>query len=259
MRVLGIESSSLVASVALITDDILTAEYTVDFKKTHSQTLLPMLDEIVKMMGLDLETIDAIAAAGGPGSFTGLRIGAATAKGLGLALKKPLIHVPTVDALAYNMWGASGLICPIMDAKRSQVYTGLYHMENGIEKVMEQCPMDMGELIEQLNKQTERVIFLGDGVPVYKSMIQEKLTAPYVFAPAQMNRQRASCVAALGIQEPKYSRLMNLCLITCASPRQRDRGKQRHLQMDKLENFQEIIDCSREIRRTGKWVQMKPD
>ena len=89
MKVLGIESSSLVASVALVTDDILTAEYTVNFKKTHSQTLLPMLDEIVKMLGLDLETIDAIAAAGGPGSFTGLRIGAATAKGLGLALKKP--------------------------------------------------------------------------------------------------------------------------------------------------------------------------
>ena len=130
MKVLGIESSSLVASVALVTDDILTAEYTVNFKKTHSQTLLPMLDEIVKMLGLDLETIDAIAAAGGPGSFTGLRIGAATAKGLGLALKKSLIHVPTVDAIAYNMWGASGLICPIMDAKRCQVYTGLYHMEN---------------------------------------------------------------------------------------------------------------------------------
>ena len=200
MKVLGIESSSLVASVALVTDDILTAEYTVNFKKTHSQTLLPMLDEIVKMLGLDLETIDAIAAAGGPGSFTGLRIGAATAKGLGLALKKPLIHVPTVDAIAYNMWGASGLICPIMDAKRCQVYTGLYHMENGIEIVREQCPMDMGELIEQLNKQSERVIFLGDGVPVYKAMIEEKMTAPYVFAPAQMNRQRASCVAALGMK-----------------------------------------------------------
>ena len=91
MRVLGIESSSLVASVALVTDDILTAEYTVDFKKTHSQTLLPMLDEIVKLLELDMDTIDAIAVAGGPGSFTGLRIGAATAKGLGLALKKPLV------------------------------------------------------------------------------------------------------------------------------------------------------------------------
>ena len=109
MRVLGIESSSLVASVALVTDDIMTAEYTVDFKKTHSQTLLPMLDEIVKLLDLDLDTIDAIAVAGGPGSFTGLRIGAATAKGLGLALKKPLVHVPTVDAMAYNMWGRQAL------------------------------------------------------------------------------------------------------------------------------------------------------
>ena len=90
----------------------MTAEYTVDFKKTHSQTLLPMLDEIVKLLDLDLDTIDAIAVAGGPGSFTGLRIGAATAKGLGLALKKPLVHVPTVDAMAYNMWGASGPCVP---------------------------------------------------------------------------------------------------------------------------------------------------
>lgn len=199
MRVLGIESSSLVASVALVTDDILTAEYTVDFKKTHSQTLLPMLDEIVKLLELDLDTVDAIAVAGGPGSFTGLRIGAATAKGLGLALKKPLVHVPTVDAMAYNMWGAGGLVCPIMDAKRSQVYTGLYRTENGLEVVMEQCPMDMRELADLLNQKGEKVIFLGDGVPVYKGMIEEELRIPYVFAPAQMNRQRASCVAALGM------------------------------------------------------------
>ena len=194
MRVLGIESSSLVASVAMVTDDIMTAEYTVDFKKTHSQTLLPMLDEIVKLLDLDLDTIDAIA-----GSFTGLRIGAATAKGLGLALKKPLVHVPTVDAMAYNMWGASGLVCPIMDAKRSQVYTGLYHVEHGLEVLMEQCPMDMRELAGLLNKKGERTIFLGDGVPVYKDIIREMLTVPHAFAPAQMNRQRAASVAALGM------------------------------------------------------------
>lgn len=201
MKVLGIDSSSLVASVALVDDEILTAEYTVDFKKTHSQTLLPMLDEIAKLLELKLEEIDAIAVAAGPGSFTGLRIGAATAKGLGLALKKPLIHVPTVDAMAYNMWGASGLVCPIMDAKRSQVYTGLYHMENGIQVVMEQCPMDMRELARMLNERGEKVIFLGDGVPVYRKIIEEEMQGkiPYVFAPPQMNRQRASCVAALGM------------------------------------------------------------
>ena len=200
MRILGIDSSSLVASVALVTDDILTAEYTVDFKKTHSQTLLPMLDEIARLLELDLNTLDGIAVAGGPGSFTGLRIGAATAKGLGLALKKPLIHVPTVDAMAYNMWGASGLICPIMDAKRSQVYTGLYHLEKGLEVIMKQCPMDMRELAAMLNERGEKVIFLGDGVPVYKQIIREEMKAPYTFAPAQMNRQRASCVAALAME-----------------------------------------------------------
>lgn len=199
MRILGIESSSLVASVALVTDDILTAEYTVDFKKTHSQTLLPMLDELIRMLGIEMDTIDAIAVAGGPGSFTGLRIGAATAKGLGLALDKPLIHVPTVDAMAYNMWGASGLVCPIMDAKRRQVYTGLYRMENGIEVVKGQCAMDAGALAQELNERGKPVIFLGDGVPVYRELLEETLTVPFKFAPAQMNRQRGACVAALGM------------------------------------------------------------
>ena len=141
MRILGIESSSLVASVALVTDDVVTAEYTMNFKKTHSQTLLPMLDEIANMLELDLNTIDAIAVAAGPGSFTGLRIGSATGKGLGLALKKPLIHIPTVDAMAYNLYGCPDLICPIMDARRNQVYTGLYRFRRELETVKEQTPM----------------------------------------------------------------------------------------------------------------------
>lgn len=127
MRILGIESSSLVASTAIYEDGITMAEYTVDFKMTHSQTLLPMIDEMVKLVGIDLNTIDAIAVSGGPGSYTGLRIGSATAKGLGLALEKPLVHVPTMDAMAYNLYGTSALICPVMDARRGQVYTGLYH------------------------------------------------------------------------------------------------------------------------------------
>ena len=200
MKILGIESSSLVASVAIVSDDILTAEYTVNFKKTHSQTLLPMIDEIVTMLEMDLGTIDAIAVAGGPGSFTGLRIGSATAKGLGLAMKKPLIHVPTVEAMAYNLWGSSALVCPIMDARRNQVYTGLYHMSHGVETVKEQCAMDMGELIGLLNDRGESVIFLGDGVTVSKSQIEQELKVPYEFAPASHNRQRAASVAALGME-----------------------------------------------------------
>ena len=198
MRILAIESSSLVASVAIVEDGVTLAEYTANFKMTHSQTLLPMIDSMVSLFGIDLSTIDAIAVSGGPGSFTGLRIGSATAKGLGLALDKPLIHVPTLDGTAYNLYGAKGLICPIMDARRNQVYTGIYRFEQEFEVVMEQDAMDMGELIEKLNGMGECVIFLGDGVPVHEKKIRELMTVPFDLAPAHMNRQRAASVAALG-------------------------------------------------------------
>ena len=126
MRVLAIDTSGLVASVALVEDDVLRAEFTTNDKKTHSQTLLPMLEQLRQMISLELDTIDVIAIAAGPGSFTGLRIGSATAKGLGLALGKPLVEVPTLEGLAYNLYGTDKLVCPMMDARRNQVYTGLY-------------------------------------------------------------------------------------------------------------------------------------
>ncbi len=200
MKILGIESSSLVASVAVVTDDILTAEYTVNFKKTHSQTLLPMIDQVMNMLEMEPADLDAIAVAGGPGSFTGLRIGGATAKGLGLALKKPLIHVPTVDAMACNLWGSKALVCPVMDARRNQVYTGLYHVGGSLEIVKAQCAMDMGELIACLNDIGEPVIFLGDGVSVCRRQIEEQMRTEFSFAPASHNRQRAASVAALAVE-----------------------------------------------------------
>lgn len=200
MRILALDSSGLVATVAILEDEQTIAEYTVNYKKTHSQTLLPMLDEIVKMTELDLSGIDAIAVAGGPGSFTGLRIGSATAKGLGLALDKPLIHVPTVDGMAYNLFGNTGIICPIMDARRNQVYTGLYRFENEFEIVEGQMAISVQELIEKLNQYGEKVTFSGDGVPVYRKQLEEGLTVDYCFAPAHMNRQRAAAVGALGMQ-----------------------------------------------------------
>jgi len=198
MKILGIESSSLVASVALVTDEILTAEYTVNFKKTHSQTLLPMLDQIVQMTELELSELTAIAISGGPGSFTGLRIGSATAKGLGLALHKPLIHVPTVDAMAYNLFGCRHLICPIMDAKRGQVYTGLYAYEEQFAVIKENAAMDLEKLLAELMERKETVVFLGDGVPVSRERIQAVLGEAALFAPPQSNRQRAASVAVLG-------------------------------------------------------------
>lgn len=199
MKILGLDSSGIVASVAIVEDDVLIAEYTVNYKKTHSQTLLPMLDEIAKMTELDLNSIDAIAVAAGPGSFTGLRIGSATAKGLGLALKKPLIAIPTVEGLAYNLYDISGLICPIMDARRKQVYTGIYRFTDHQLKVVEdQMAVPMETVIEKLNQYGETVTFLGDGVPVFHEFIAEKMTVPYSFAPAHVNKQRAAAVAALG-------------------------------------------------------------
>mgnify|MGYP001066065120 CR=1 FL=1 len=203
MRILALDSSGLVASVAVVedgaVDDQVIAEYTVNYKKTHSQTLLPMLDEIVKMTELDLRTVDAIAVAGGPGSFTGLRIGSATAKGLGLALEKPLIHIPTLEGLACNLCGIADVVCPIMDARRSQVYTGIYRFqEHKLVTVEAQMAVPMAEMIEKLNARGEEVVFLGDGVPVFGKMIQENLKVPYSFAPAHVNKQRAAAVAALG-------------------------------------------------------------
>ena len=124
MKVLGIESASMVASAAIVEDGSLIAEYTVNHKKTHSQTLLLMIDEIVRMTEVNLQEVDGIAISAGPGSFTGLRIGSATAKGLGLALNKPLLHIPTLDAMAWQLWGCDALVCPIMDARRGQVYGG---------------------------------------------------------------------------------------------------------------------------------------
>lgn len=211
MRVLAIDSSGMTATVAVVEDTQTIAEYTVNFKKTHSQTLLPMIDTMGKMIELDLKSIDAIAVAGGPGSFTGLRIGSATAKGLGLALEKPLIHVPTVDGLAYNLYGCQDIICPIMDARRKQVYTGMYtfarrelegskETELVLDVLEAQNASPIEELIERLNIHGRQVVFLGDGVPVYQDVIKEKMRVPFSFAPASANRQRAAVVGALGIQ-----------------------------------------------------------
>ena len=173
MKILGLDSSGLVASVAIAEDDNLLGEYTVNYKKTHSQTLLPMLDEVARMIELDLSSIDAIAVAGGPGSFTGLRIGSATAKGLGLALEKPILNVPTVDALAYNLVGHRDMVCPLMDARRNQTYTGLYRFDgNDMQVLRGECAVGIDEIAADINSRGEAVVFLGDGVPVFKAYLE---------------------------------------------------------------------------------------
>lgn len=214
MKVLALDSSGLVAGVALVEDDTLVAEYSTNYKKTHSQTLLPMLDEIRGMVELDLHSIDVLAVSAGPGSFTGLRIGSATAKGLGLALGIPVAAVPTVDALAMNLYGCEKLVCPIMDARRNQVYTGLYTFEKkeeawALRPELAQCALPVGELAARINALGREVIFLGDGVPVYREVLSKLLEVPFGFAPASCNRQRAACVAVLGAEYAKDGRLIS--------------------------------------------------
>ncbi len=199
MKILAIDSSGLIASAALATEDAVLAEYTTNYKKTHSQTLLPMIDEIVKMTETELSEIDAIAVTAGPGSFTGLRIGSATAKGLGQALAKPLIAVPTTEALAWNFCGSEAVICPLMDARRSQVYTGLYRWNKETETMdclFAQEAMAVEDIIAEVNRMGQPVIYLGDGADAYRTVLSEKTEVAFSFAPVHMSKQRAASLAA---------------------------------------------------------------
>ncbi len=218
--ILAIDSSGLTASVAITDEeqDTAIAEYTVNLKKTHSETLLPMIDEIFRLTGVVKSEIDAVAVAAGPGSFTGLRIGGAAAKGIASALNIPIIPVPTVDGLAYNLYGYSSLVCPIMDARRNQTYTGIYEyvkkecdlnadtakeIKSGayryeMKTVLSQCAIGIEELIDKLNTLDRDVIFVGDGIPVFKEIITSKLKVMHTYAPAGLNRQSAVSIGRLG-------------------------------------------------------------
>ena len=196
MKILALDTSGLVASAAITEDGKAIAEYTLNYKLTHSQTIMPMIDEIVKMSETDISTIDYVACASGPGSFTGLRIGAATAKGLAHGLNKKIVPVPTLEALAYNVFGTDKYICPVMDARRQQVYNAVYKLEGRkLVAVLEEDTRIIDDVLEYVSTLDREVIFVGDGVPVYKEKIEKIENA--VIAPASCNMQRAACVAAL--------------------------------------------------------------
>ena len=219
LKILALEASGPVAGCALAEDGRVIGEYNVNYGKTHSQTLVPMLDELRRQTELDMSTVDAIALTAGPGSFTGLRIGAATAKGIALGLEKPIIAVSTLESLAFNLYGTDALICPIMDARRQQVYTAVYDgrgraaasperpgpetddRPSGLPSylccVLPPQPMAMEDLIGKLNVSGRNVIFLGDGVPVYRAAIDAALAAPHFYAPGHLSLQRAASTAIL--------------------------------------------------------------
>lgn len=204
MKILGIDASGLSASVAILEDEKLVAEYSINNKLTHSHTLMPMIDEICKMVNLDLATIDAIGVTSGPGSFTGLRISAGTAKGMALGLDIPIVGIPTLDAIAHNIPYTDHIICPIMDARRNHLYTALYKWENDLlNKLTDYMVIPVYEVINMVAKRDEKAIFMGDGTDVYREEIIAALGEKAYFAPPSLKLQRASTVALLAMEKAK--------------------------------------------------------
>ena len=174
MKILGIDTSSNASSVAVIEDNKLICEYTVNTKTTHSQKLMPMIENMLSMSDINIKDIDAIAICIGPGSFTGLRIGMATAKAIAHVNNLPIIGVNSLEILGGNMNLCDKNICSILDAQRNQVYTGRYKFENG--NIVEIQPVDVVEienLLEEISKDNEEWILVGEAVYKYEDRITE--------------------------------------------------------------------------------------
>ncbi|MHB8946055.1 MAG: tRNA (adenosine(37)-N6)-threonylcarbamoyltransferase complex dimerization subunit type 1 TsaB [Bacillota bacterium] len=203
MIVLGLETATNVCGVALVDDDRVLAEFSTSGRLTHSQRLMPLVEQALNEAGIGRGQLDGIAVSAGPGSFTGLRIGLATAKGLGYALDRPVLPVPTLDALAFNAWAWPGLICPLLDARKDQVYAALYRGNppaggRSTRRLGGYWAMDLGSLLERLSAFNDPVLFLGDALPRYGPGIVERLGAKAHFAPASGRFPRAAAVAELG-------------------------------------------------------------
>ena len=202
MKIIAIDASGIAGSVAYMKDGQLVGEYYICHKLTHSETIMPMLEHLKDLIGIELDEVDAIAVTSGPGSFTGLRIGVATAKAMALALQVPVIGVPTLDVIAHNMVYTDKLICPIMDARRNQVYTSLYKWNKEVlERIADHNALDMGELLQNLNDREEDIIFIGDGIEVFKGQILDTLGERAKFAPSFLKMQRASTLGHIACEE----------------------------------------------------------
>ncbi len=200
MKLLAVDSSGIVATVAVYEDGIIKASSQVNNKLTHSQTLLPMIERIMNEAGVNPSELDAVAVGEGPGSFTGLRIGAATVKGLCLAIDKPIIPISSLKLTALGFYNCRTKICPIMDARRNQVYTAVY--DSDMTVVVKPCAMGIDELLDTLV--SCEVTFAGDGVAVHREHIAEKMGERAFFAPAHLRYQNAAAMCELA--ESMYER-----------------------------------------------------
>ena len=196
MKIFAVDTSSAVASAAIVDGDKLLCEFTLNNGLTHSQTLMPMVKEVFEKSGLSVADIDLFAVCAGPGSFTGLRIGVTTVKGLAHAVNKPVVGVNTLEAMCYNLPFCPFVIAPIMDARRGEVYNGFYEMKDG--KAVELTPpraIPLTKCLDQIRQMGRKAVFLGDAVPVFKNVLETDLKDLAVFAPQGANMQRASSVA----------------------------------------------------------------
>lgn len=199
MYVLGIESATPVAAVAVAGDGGILAERMVFNQRTHSVNLLPMIKAVLEESEVDRRDLAGIAVSGGPGSFTGLRIGMSTAKALAQVLGLPVTGISTLEALAYPLAGQRGLACPILNARKNEVYAAVYDYTCTITRLAGPMAVRPEKLAEILLKLGRPVIFLGDGVPPYGSILKARLGNLAGFAPFSSNFPRGAAVAELGL------------------------------------------------------------
>lgn len=210
MKILGIDASTQVAGVGIVDENQVIAEGWLNTGKTHSQRLLPLLDSLLQNSQITWDDIYGLAVTVGPGSFTGLRIGLATVQGLAQVLRKPVAGIVSLDALAENVAGVSGLLCPILDARKNEVYTALYRSEeDGMIRLSPYRGVNPAVLLKELASLDEKVTFLGDAVPVFQDLINGVLGERAFFAPLTRNLLRGVEVAALGMKKFQQGRAEN--------------------------------------------------
>lgn len=204
MKILSLDTSATVATVAITEDSRILAEYTVDNKNTHSESLLPMIKAVLSSLSLKISDIDLFALSSGPGSFTGVRIGAATVKGLAFGKDTPCVEVSTLEALAYNLVIRQGLICPVMNARRSQVYTALFRSDGErLTRLMPDSALAISELDEILAKYEEPISLVGDGYDITEEALKNTSLFP---TPSARRNQSAASVAAIAFDSFKNGR-----------------------------------------------------
>ncbi len=213
MKILGIDTSTSCGSIGLTDDDSVIADYLLDLPVTHSEKLLDSVKCLLKQGGVSIEDLGGWALSLGPGSFTGLRIGVSTIKGLAFATQKPVAGIPTLDVLASNISPTPDLICPILDARKGEVYAAFYRYENGgsLKRLSPYQAISPEHLAEKI---AEKTIFLGSGVKTYGKYLDDALKDLAVFAPGPLNLPRGATVAKLGIERIQKNQVLDLSTFT---------------------------------------------